>query len=61
MKKCIEMSTNKPSIGAVVLETAPLDFEKNSFKFQLFLEHKSVARVQIINHSFRISPDGESH
>ena len=35
-EKFVKMSTNKPSIGAVVLEIAPWIFE-NSFKFQLFL------------------------
>ena len=35
-KKCIQMSTNKPSIGAMILEI-PLELWENSFKLQLFL------------------------
>ena len=34
-EKCIKMSTNKPSIGAVVLDIA-IEFGENSFKFKLF-------------------------
>ena len=36
-EKCIQMSTNKPSIGAVVLETDPCDYNKNIENFQPFL------------------------
>ena len=35
-KKCIQMSTNKPSIGAMILEL-PLELWENSFELQLFL------------------------
>ena len=34
--KCIQMSTNKPSIGSVILEISPEDFEKIS-KFNFYI------------------------
>ena len=43
------MSTNKPSIGAVVLEIAPLNFEKIVSNSN-FCKHKSATRVlRVIN------------
>ena len=43
-KKCIQMSTNKPSIGAVVLDLIySFNFSENGFKFQ-------VVTIQVFSH-----------
>ena len=51
-EKCIKTSTNKPSIGAVVLEIVPLISScKNSFKFQFWLTQ--ICSQYIKQHNFR--------
>ena len=43
-EKCIKMSTNKLSIGAVVLEIAPLNFEKVMSNFNFLTPRISIVK-----------------
>ena len=58
-EKCIQMSTNKPSIGSVIHEIA-LDFEKIWRNFNFFCSQKTGARVESINSYKQKTPEVEN-